>query len=205
MKLNGPSIELKALERSVNEFETRFLGPHLAPPTLSAPSRNEILDVAAYVVLVHGALEDFAEGLALWVLSKSVASWTKQKKTSRSTISLLLYEKVPSDDALSASVFDRIRIALDEAKARMSKAVFDNHGIALNNLRTLFVPLGVNVPADPILTASLELLVTMRHQWAHQDRRFAKVVKSANDAQTTVSDCLILAKKLSTEVASVRP
>jgi hypothetical protein len=44
----------------------------------------------------------------------------------------------------------------------------------------------------------------MRHQWAHQDRRRAKVVKSAKDAQTTVSDCLALAKKLSTEVKSVR-
>jgi hypothetical protein len=41
---------------------------------------------------------------------------------------------------------------------------------------------------DPVLTASLDLLITMRHQWAHQDRRRAKVVKSAKDAQTTVSE-----------------
>jgi hypothetical protein len=205
MKRSGPSVELKALVRSVKEIEARFLLPHLGLPTLTTPSRKEILDVAAYVVLVHGVLEDFAEGLALWVLSRSVANWTKQKRATRSTASLLLYQKVPPGDAPPASVFDNIRTALDDAKTRMSKAVNDNHGITLDHLRTLFMPLGVNVPADPVLTASLELLVTMRHQWAHRDRTRAKVIKSAKDAQTTVSDCLALAEKLSAEVASVRP
>src|ERR1035438_6831776 len=119
MKRSGPSIELNALVRSVREVETRFLKSHLGPPTLTTPSRKEILDVAAYVVLVHGALENFAEGLALWVLGRSVANWTKRKKTSRSTVSLLLYQKVPPDDAPPVSVFDNIRTALDEAKVRM--------------------------------------------------------------------------------------
>jgi hypothetical protein len=63
MKQSGPSVELKALVRSVKEIETRFVVPHIGPPTLKTPSRKEILDVAAYVVLVHGALENFAEGL----------------------------------------------------------------------------------------------------------------------------------------------
>ncbi len=205
MKRGGPSVELKALVRSVKEIESRFLVPHLGPPTLANPSRKEILDVAAYVVLVHGVLEDFAEGLALWVLGKSVANWTRRKKTSRSMASLLFYQKVPPEDAPPVSVFDNIRTALDDAKVRMSKVVNDNHGITLSHLRTLFMPLGVNVPADPVLTASLDLLVAMRHQWAHRDRRRAKVIKSAKDAQTTVADCLALAKKLSAEVASVRP
>jgi len=119
--------------------------------------------------------------------------------------SLLLYQKMPSDDAPTLSVFDNIRTALDDARVRMSKVVNDNHGVTLQHLRTLFMPLGVTVPADPVLTASLDLLVAMRHQWAHQDRRRAKVIKSAKDAQNTVSDCLALAKKLSTEAAAVRP
>jgi hypothetical protein len=201
---NGPNVEFRALERSVKEIEKRFLAPHLGPPTLAVPGRREILDVAAYVVLVHGALENFAEGLALWVLTKSVGNWTSRKKTTRSTASLLLYQKSPGA-AVTLSVFDNIRIALDAAKTRMSKAIHDNNGIALDNLRALFIPLGVNVPADTVLVASLDLLIEMRHHWAHQDRRRAKVVRSARDVQTTVSDCLALAKKLSDEVASARP
>jgi len=205
MTRSGPSSELKALTRSIKEIETRFLTPHLGPPTLTVPSGKEILDVAAYVVLVHGALENFAEGLALWLLARSVGNWTTRKRPTRATASLLLYQKVPSDDAPTLSVFDNIRTALDDARVRMSKVVNDNHGVTLQHLRTLFMPLGVTVQRTRYLTASLDLLVAMRHQWAHQDRRRAKVIKSAKDAQNTVSDCLALAKKLSTEAAAVRP
>jgi hypothetical protein len=204
MKRSGPSIEFKTLKRSVMEIEARFLMPHLGPPTLAIPTRKEILDVAACVILVHGVMEDFVEGLALWVLGKAVANWTKKKKVNRSTVSLLLYQRVPSKKSLILPVFDNIRTALDEANTRVSTAINDNHGIALDGLRSLFMPLGINVPADPVLTASLELLIRMRHQWAHQDRKRAKVIRSAKDTQTTVSDCLLLAEKLSTEAASIR-
>ena len=204
MKTTGPQAELAALRRLVKEVESHFVLSHLGPPSLAPPSREEILDVAAYVVLVHGGLENFIEGLALWVLGRSVANWTKVKRTTRCTASLLLYEAIPADDA-PLTVFDNIRKALDLAKIRVSKSVSDNNGITLKHLRALFLPLGVNVPTDPVLTASLDLLVRMRHQWAHQYRYGAQVFTSARDAQTTVSDCLTLAQRLSAEAAVVRP
>lgn len=205
MKRTGPSIELKALTRSVKEVENRFLRPHLASAALGPPSQQEILDVAAYVVLVHGALEGFAEALAQWLLERCVKSWTFKKRTTRCTTSLLLYQKAPPTDAPARSVFDNIRTALDEAKTKVSRDIYENHGITLHHMRALFMPLGVDVPSDPILVASLDLLVTMRHQWAHHDHRGAKVLKSAKDAQTTVSDCVSLAQKLSAAAAEVRP
>jgi hypothetical protein len=117
----------------------------------------------------------------------------------------LLYQKPPAEDTPGRSVFDNVRLALDEAKKKMSLDIHDNHGITAKHLRAMFMPLGVDVPSDPVLTASLELLITMRHQWAHHDHRRAKILKSAKDAQTTVSDCLTLAKKLSAEAATVKP
>jgi hypothetical protein len=205
MKRTGPNIELRALMRSVKEVEERFLQPHLVSPTLGAPSRQEILDVAAYVVLVHGALEGFAEALANWLLGRSVKNWTYKKRTTRCTASLLLYQKAPPTDASPKSVFDNIRSALDETKTKVSRDIYENHGITLDHLRGLFMPLGVDVPSDPVLVASLDLLVKMRHQWAHHDHRHAKVLKSAKDVQTTASDCVALAQKLSAAVAAVRP
>ncbi len=204
MKRTGPSVELKALTRSIKEVENRFLRPHLMPTTLGAPSKQEVLDVAAYVVLVHGALEGFAESLAHWLLKRSVSSWTAKKKATQCTVSLLLYQKPPAEDTPGRTVFDNVRLALDDAKRKMSLDIHDNHGITLKHLRAMFMPLGVNVPSDPVLTASLDLLITMRHQWAHHDHRRAKILKSAKDAQTTVSDCLTLAKKLSAEAATVK-
>jgi hypothetical protein len=205
MKRTGPKVELEALRRDVKEIESHFVLSHLGPPNLSTPKRKEILDVAAYVVLVHGALENFIEGLALWVVGRSVSSWTMQRRTTRSTASLLLYQAVPPDTEPVPSVFDNLRNALEEAKESVSRSVYDNNGITPDHLRALFLPLGVNVPTDPVLTASLDLLVRMRHEWAHRYRFGAKVIKSASDAQTTVSDCLKLAEKLSAEAAAVRP
>jgi hypothetical protein len=207
MRRDGPRVELDRLRRLVKEAEDKFVKSHLGIAKLSPPSRKETLDVAAYVVLTHGAFENFVEGLALWVLGRSVNNWTMKKKTTRCTVSLLLYQDVPSGESPGRllSVYDNIRKHLDLAKTRVSTAVESNNGITVKHLRELFLPLGVNVPDDPILTASLDLLVTMRHQWAHQYRYAAKVTRSAIDARTTVSDCLTLAQKLSEEAADLRP
>jgi len=205
MTRTGPKFELAALERAIRELENRFLRPHLGPPTLAMPARGEILDVAAYVVLVHGALENFVEGLALWVLNRSVANWTNKRRATRCTASLLLYRAAPDDGSSQVSVFDNLRIALDLAKTAHSNAVHENNGVTPRHLRALFLPLGLNVPADPVLTASLDLVVTIRHQWAHQYRYGAKVVKSARDAQVAVGDCLAFAKRLAEEAAGLRP
>lgn len=207
MRRDGPKVELNRLRRLVKEAEDQFVKAHLGALKLSPPSRRETLDVAAYVVLIHGAFENFVEGLALWVLERSVNNWTMKKRTTRSTASLLLYEDVPPDESAGQrpSVYDNIRNSLDLAKKRVSSAVQSNNGITVEHLRALFLPLGVNVPDDPILTASLDLLVKLRHQWAHQYRHAAVVTRSADDARTTVSDCLTLAQKLSAEVTALRP
>jgi hypothetical protein len=102
-------------------------------------------------------------------------------------------------------VFDNLRIALDEVKTKVSLDIYENHGITVEHMRALFIPLGVDVPSDPILVASLESLVAMRHQWAHHDHRRAKVLKSAKDVQTTVADCVALTQKLGVAVSAVRP
>src|SRR5579863_6758069 len=103
---SGPKVELATLRRLIKEIESHFVLSHLGPPSLSPPSGDEILDVAAYVVLVHGALENFIEGLALWVVSRSVANWMTQKRTTRCTASLLLYQTIPADDSLTLSAYD---------------------------------------------------------------------------------------------------
>src|ERR1039458_3129877 len=63
MTKTGPATELAALKRSISEIEHRFLSAHLkSAPSLKPPSRRERLDIAAYVVLSHGALENSFAG-----------------------------------------------------------------------------------------------------------------------------------------------
>lgn len=206
MTKTGPKVELGTLKRAISEIEQRFLKPHLtSAPTLKPPTRTEQLDVAAYVVLAHGAIENFVEGVALWVLARSVGSWTTRKKVTRATASILLAQSPPAVPGGPQLVFDMLRTALDDAKTNISRAINDNNGISTRHLRSLFYPLGVDVPNDSVLVGSLELVIAIRHEWAHRSRFGATVPKSAKDAYNAVSDCIKLAEKLAEAAGALKP
>jgi hypothetical protein len=159
-------------------------------------------------VLAHGAFERFVEGLALWALERVVDGWTLKKRATPSTASMLWYATTPSapeEGAKSESAFDRIRKGLALEKQAMSAAINTNNGISIRHLQALFYRLGVNVPDDAVLASSLEKLVAMRHQWAHQYHYGAKVVTSAADAKKVVDDCLAFADRLASSASSARP
>lgn len=203
-----PARELKAFKRFVKEATDRYLTPHLANAPLAHPTRAEALDGAACVVLVHGALENLSEGLALWVMRKVEATWIYRKRATRSMAAMLLYASPPKlEDQVDGTltVFDNLRLALEEAKKTGSNQVEKNHGVALKHLRSLLLPVGINVTNDAQLTASLEKLVSMRHEWAHQYRFGAKKSRSAQDVKLIVDDCVKMAEKLAADVAAARP
>lgn len=161
--------------------------------------------MAAFVVLVHGAIENFAEGLTIWIAKRVEADWMKKRRVTRSTASVLLSAKCTIDYGVStSSVFDNLRLALRDANSERSSAAEKNHGIAPEHLRRLLVPLGVDIPSDPILIGSLNTLVSMRHEWAHQYRFGAKNLKGAQDVKKTTDDCLVLAGKLSAGASALR-
>jgi hypothetical protein len=193
----GPRVELRRLKAFVAEVENRFIAKYLGVQSLTPPSREEELDAAAYVVLVHGGFENFVEGLSLWLAGRIERSWVYQRRATRCTASLLLYHPMPRDDAeTSLSVFDNIRRSVMAGRASVSQAIADNNGVAPAHLRRLFRPLGIDVPSDPGLTASLDRLVAMRHAWAHQYRFGARVSRSATDAKVVSDDCLTFAARL---------
>jgi hypothetical protein len=206
MSRSGPQQELHALEKYVVELEKQFLAQYLNKRTLDAPTRKESLHAAAYVVLAHGALENFFEGLALWVQDKLVTNWTKRKRVTRSTASILLYHPAPKlDSANVTKTYEILRTELDAAKQIRSRAVYDNNGITLQHLHELFCPLGIDVPNDPVLIGSLDMVISMRHHWAHRYRFGATIIKSADNVKVAVNDCLTLAQRLANEVQSAQP
>lgn len=181
-----PRTELKSLKRFIKELETRYLTEHLGRRVLGPIKRKEELDVAAFSVLAHGALENFVEGIALWGLTRIEDSWILRMRASKSTAALMMHTEHKFDHRVDRrSVFDQLRGAIDSAKNVHSGTIEDNNGAEVRHMRTLLAPIGVDVPQDPILTASLDTLVRMRHQWAHQYRFGAKTSKSAKDALTT--------------------
>lgn len=204
MPLSAPKTEYLALRRFSDELEARYIAPHLGTVALGHPTRSEELDVAAFAVLIHGALENFVEGLSLWILSRIEKNWLRNK-VSRSTVSLLLNASSSVDHCPDPrTVFDLIREAINAAKSSYASTVERNNGITVKHLRTLLTPLGIDVPTDPLLIGSLDTLVKMRHMWAHQYRFGAKITKSAADAQKTASDCLKLAEEIYKRASALR-
>jgi hypothetical protein len=200
----GPKVEFLALQRFAREIEKRYLDPY--PEALGVPNRREQLDVAAYVVLLHGYLENFVEGLSLWILGRLQRNWIYEKRATRGTASLLLSTRPTIDyEENDHSTYNVLRLALEAAKEEHSAVIKNNHGTALKDVRKLLSPLGVDIPADENLQEALRTLVTMRHEWAHQSRFFgAKVVKSAHDARKTGGECMELAKQLYLNVAALK-
>src|SRR2546421_625763 len=148
MRREGPQEELRQLKRSVTKLENHFLLRYLGAVTLSPPSDTEIRDVAAYIVLTHGAFENFVEGLSLWVLQRLEQSWFLRQRATRCTASLLLFHPVPSENTLSgaaSTVFNTIRLAVDAAKTDLSNKIEHNNGITPRHLKVLFRPLGVDI------------------------------------------------------------
>lgn len=198
----SPRAELSALNRSILELQHKFLDRHLAGPPLVAPTRDEVLDVAAFGVLAHGHLENYFEGLAYWRLKWAVGDWLAKRPVRRATAALLLSSQPRTYSKATPTVFDGVRKALEEGKEKLSNDIERNHGIGMSHLHQMFFPLGVDVPSDPAFVASLDQLIKLRHHWAHQYRYGAAVVKPAADVLIMAGDCLLLAKELCRRVTT---
>lgn len=196
MPIAEPTDELRRLRRRLIQLEKHFLTQHISGATLAAPSEAEVLDVEAYVILSHAALEAFIEELASWMLERSVELWTMKSRLRRGAASLLLYCVDEKPDAGKHRGFDRLRIALKAAKGKLSKVINENNGIDAKHLAALFGPLGLDLPDDPALLASWHRVISMRHWSAHHNRLGAAVLSTAGDVRDNVRDCLTLATNL---------
>ncbi len=206
MASKGPGLELIRLRKAIADLEATFLLQQLAPPPLSVPSRSDQLATTAFLVMAHAAFEYFAENVAQWALGRIVDSWTMKQRIGRGTATLLLYRGERELPETDESVFDQVRLALDNGKQTLSKLLHkENNGVSQKHLRALFYSVGIEVPTDPVLVSSLQRLVTARHEGAHGKVFGATVVMSAQDAKIVVEDCLKLAEKLVTSAKASRP
>lgn len=200
----GPGTELTELKTFAKKIEKQFLLPYLTNASLQ-PNEEEHRAAAAYIVLFHGALENYVEGVSLWALNTAEKKWREKNRSSVTTASLLLHHASSDSNDETKTVFDTIRLGLERAKRSLSTKVGKNNGITVAHLRELLKPVGIDVPSDPVLIGSLEKVISVRHQWAHQYRYSARVYESATDAKKLVEDCVILAEKISDNALKARP
>lgn len=71
----------------------------------------------------------------------------------------------------------------------------ENHGIDIKYLRKLLLPIGIEVPRNPIETSALSLLKSIRGAYAHSYARNPRPI-SPEDAEKIVYDVLGMVKHI---------
>lgn len=196
--------ELKAvLVAEIELLEERFM--QRWTPALPEHQPDDFQhDVKAYCVLAHAAFEEFAEDASLLALQNARDAWLS-KRFSPATVALLGAYKfvlnISDDEGVEQDrIFDQVRHALDAHIDRHSKSIANNHGFSLKYLRSILLPVGIDIPDSVKHIASLKDLAEARGSYAHtrahralygQWKRAGRPMEPEK-AKTAVHDCLEL-------------
>ena len=190
----------KQLELYLLEVEEKYLHSHMG--TMESPD-DYMFDVRSYCLLCHAAFEEFIESVCISLLHEIYNNYINNQRISYSTMCLLNFEgeaEVLSDDkwANNQKLFDHIRKKLDKIKQTFSIYVMENnHGIGLKYLKKMLIPLGIDIPQDPVQQNSLSQLANYRGGYAHTSKRAASML-SPEDAQKYVYDVYNMMKDVAT-------
>lgn len=195
---------LQDLNHAVAGLEMKFIGPHLPVlPEIDPATYN--LDVRAYLLLSHAALEQFVEDLCLELVNRATDSWESNHHLSEPVLALIAFYS----DSLTISdnerdpeltFFDHIRLGLEKAKATYSSYLKKkNNGVSVKYLRQMLLPVGLSVPTDPKWVGSLAQLASYRGDNAHKHR--VTKVTDPERAREWVQDCLQMATHLASDAA----
>jgi hypothetical protein len=168
-----------ATETYISSLEKSFLDKHLENP-LSTPDDYDY-DVKSYCILCHAALEDYMETIALKVLDKAIENYVNHHHLSESIVTLMHF-KAPSVN----NYFEKLE---DNAPLTMQ-----NHGASLKYIRQLLMPVAIDIPNDPQLLNSLQLLANERGFFAHKFQQSGNLKRSIEPekAKIIMEDCLLL-------------
>lgn len=121
--------------------------------------------------------------------------WLYHRKISDVIIALLCWHgaKIKIDDdetSLETKPFDYLRPLIDNAKSCFSREVNRNHGVSVLYLRSMLIPVAIEITQDANQLNSLKKLAEGRGDYAHKGR--GKGVLVPEDAKRYVQDVLAL-------------
>lgn len=202
------------LENEIAALRVRFIEKWLPADPLHSPADFQH-DVKAFCILAHAAFEEYAEELSLLVVTHVDVQWGKGLH-SRSTIALLAaygfaMEIVDDEAKPQDRIYDQVRAGVKECVSQHSIALSKNHGFSLKYLRSIFTPVGVDVPDSVVFLGSLGELAAARGSFAHSQAKNAqygqwkraKRPMEPEKASVAVGDCLDLCRSLAGKVKTL--
>jgi hypothetical protein len=162
--------ELKAY---ISELEKKFIDRFLSSGLETNPEEYE-LDIRAYCILSHAAFEDYFEQIAEGVMIKGLEKWySPSREITPPLLALAAYseKRIGYNEKKTEIPFDQLREIFDETKTKLSTRIRkENHGISVEHLANMLLPVGLYIKQDVNLRNSLDKLVKQRGLYAHQGR-----------------------------------
>jgi len=196
MPTSGSKIDKKFnsfyddLKKYLSNLEDRFL--KIISDTEPDLGKFEY-EIKAYLILSHGAIEEYIENIVQEVLDNSISRFINKKKIINEALLSLAgcYGNIRIDGKESSSEqksFDYIRKDLLKIKSEFSKTIRKNHGIDIVRLRKLLIPVAISIKDDPDIKNSLQQLSKERGNYAHKGSGAKKIV-NPTDAKKYIKGC----------------
>ena len=163
-------IELKEY---IQRLEVTFIHQFITNPT-AKPDEYE-LQVKAYCVLCHAALEEYFEGIAREVMNQYLKEWAGSGKYTDPLIAFVSYHG-----------------------EKFLDNVDKNQGASIKYLKKLLEPISIEI-TEHIKLSSLSTLASKRGEYAHKRGKRVLAPESARDY---VCDCLELCEDVKTKAES---
>lgn len=205
---------LKTLKAYLDKLYVHFTKDY---DSTSRPNDFYTMDLKAYVLLSHAALEDFFEEIAQKLLKDSFENWKQNKKQVnevilqtilqsnsktkvKETLVSLLQFKINNEKPKKGEYQENLKSLLEEIEEEYSKLIHDNHSIKLEKLQSIlnFLGIGLDNIQERLLT-SLELFEESRGSFAHKQKiRDNRIKKKANfeDMKGYVDDIVSICEEL---------
>lgn len=166
------------------------------------------LDVQAYTVLSHAAFENYFEDVAIGLMKNAFSDWDSNKKISDILLTQICYllsynerqERFMSleiktkgnrtDLAKVTQYITHIDNLRQEAEKFFTKQIKDNHGIAIDYLLHVLIPVAIDINQDPDMMNSLKKLKESRGEMAH--KRSLTKIPIPTEIYEDIQNCLNL-------------
>jgi hypothetical protein len=129
------SRRFRILEKRLDELHSGIL-PKVNPS--GSYTSRELDCVRAYRILTHAEIEYFLEELTKDIIAKAIRHYNAAKKPNR--ILKALRQTFSTRIELTAATTD----PYTEAAGQQQKSIKSNHGLKEQNIRSLFLPLGLD-------------------------------------------------------------
>jgi hypothetical protein len=183
------STRLAEALKELVELETTFIVLHQPP----GYSDQEFDFARAFVVLAHGVIEHYLEGIALETVDAPLTGFNNDSRPRNALLALLTYRNKAETPPQTAQGGPwRVREALKEARTALHARTRDNNGVKQKDVLSLLLPTGLKESdLSSSWLARMDDLGELRGRVVHGARRVgAQQPVTPDDALKTVVDVL---------------